>query len=63
MAVSTVVVFWTAVEVFARNKLLSEFWVSPLQHIPEMVSILVCFLALGVFVAIKSAKGKKNEAR
>ena len=63
MAISTVVVFWTAVEVFARNKLLTEFWVSPLQHIPEMVSILVCFLALGVFVAIKSARSKKNETR
>ena len=61
MGISTVVVFWTAVEVFARNKLLSEFWVSPLQHIPEMVSILVCFLALGVYIIVKAAKGKKVE--
>ena len=59
MGISTVVVFWTAVEVFARNKLLSEFWVSPLEHIPEMVSILVCFLALGVFIIVKATRGKK----
>ena len=61
MGISTVVVFWTAVEVFARNKLLSEFWISPLQHIPEMVSILVCFLALGVYIIVTAAKGKKVE--
>ena len=60
MGVSTVVVFWTFVEVFARNKILTEFWVSPLQHIPEMVSILVCFVALGIFVIIKAAKSRKN---
>ena len=60
MAVSTVVVFWTFVEVFARNKILTEFWVSPLQYIPQMVSILVCFVALGIFVIIKAAKGKKK---
>ena len=60
MGISTVVVFWTFVEVFARNKILTEFWVSPLQYIPEMVSILVCFVALGVFVVIKAAKGKKK---
>ena len=59
MAVSTVVVFWTFVEVFARNKILTEFWVSPLQYIPEMVSILVCFVALGVYVVIRAAKGKR----
>ena len=60
MAVSTVVVFWTFVEVFARNKILTEFWVSPLQYIPQMVSILVCFVALGIFVIVKAAKGKKK---
>lgn len=60
MGVSTVVVFWTFVEVFARNKILTEFWVSPLQYIPQMVSILVCFVALGIFVIVKAAKGKKK---
>ena len=62
MAVSTVVVFWTFVEVFARNKILTEFWVSPLQYIPEMVSILICFLALGAYVIIKAAKKKESRS-
>ena len=60
MGVSTVVVFWTFVEVFARNKILTEFWVSPLQYIPEMVSILLCFVALGVYIIVKSAKTRKK---
>ena len=58
MAISTVVVFWTFVEVFARNGLLKEFWVNPLQHVPEMISILVCFLALGVYVIVKAVRPK-----
>jgi len=44
--------------VFARNKILTEFWVSPLQYIPQMVSILVCFVALSIVVIVKAAKGK-----
>jgi hypothetical protein len=32
-----------------------------LEHIPELVSILVCFLALGIFVVIKSRKKKTVE--
>ena len=56
MAISTVVVFWTFVEVFARNGLLKEFWISPLQHIPEMAVILACFLALGVYVVVKAVR-------
>jgi hypothetical protein len=59
MAISTVVIFWTTVEVFARNGLLTEFWVDPLGHVPEMVSILVTFLLLAAFLIIRSRR-KKN---
>ena len=31
MAISTVVIFWTTVEVFARNGLLTEFWIDPMN--------------------------------
>ena len=58
MAISTVVIFWTAVEVFARNGLLKEFWVEPLAHVPEMISILVSFLLLAAFLIIRSRKKK-----
>ena len=56
MAISTVVVLWTAIEVFSRNDLLTEFWVDPFNHIPEMLSILVCFIALAIFMIVKARK-------
>ena len=58
MAISTVVIFWTTVEVFARNGLFTEFWVEPLAHVPEMVSILVTFLLLGAFLIIRNRRKK-----
>ena len=60
MAISTVVVLWTAIEVFSRNDLLTEFWVDPFNHIPEMVSILVCFIALAIFMIVKARKKTVN---
>ena len=62
MAISTVVIFWTTIEVFARNGLFTEFWVDPLGHVPEMVTILVTFLLLGAFLIIRN-RGKKNVAQ
>ena len=58
MAISTVIIFWTTIEVFARNGLFTEFWVDPLGHVPEMVSILVTFLVLGAFLIIRSWRKK-----
>lgn len=60
MAISTVVIFWTTVEVFARNGLFSEFWVEPLSHIPEMATILACFLLLAVFLIVRARRQKKS---
>ena len=62
MAISTVVVLWTAIEVFSRNGLLTEFWIEPLSHIPEMASILLCFLALATFMIVKARAKKKTAA-
>lgn len=58
MSISTVVVLWTAVEVFSRNEILTEFWVDPLNHIVEMSVILSCFLCLAIFMFIKAHKKK-----
>lgn len=46
MALATVIVFWTAVEVAARNGFFKEIWVDPGHHVVEMVGILVVFIAL-----------------
>ena len=60
MAVSTVIIFWTFIEVFARNNLLSEFWVDPMNHKVEMFTILACFLALAAFVTVRAVRNRRN---
>ena len=60
MAVSTVIIFWTFIEVFARNNLLSEFWVDPMNHKVEMLTILACFVALAAFVTVRAVRNRRN---
>ena len=60
MAVSTVIIFWTFIEVFARNNLLSEFWVDPMNHKVEMFTILACFVALAAFVTVRTVRNRRN---
>lgn len=60
MAVSTVIIFWTFIEVFARNNLLSEFWVDPMNHKVEMFTILACFVALAAFVMVRAVRNRRN---
>lgn len=56
MAIATVLVFWSFVEVIARNGLLNEIWVDPLNHIYEMSLIVASFLALGTYLGFKMRK-------
>ncbi len=44
-ALATVIVFWTFVEIVARNGFFNEVWVDPMNHIVEMTIIIVAFLA------------------
>lgn len=48
-ALATVIIFWTFVEVMARNGFFNEIWVDPLNHVAEMLCILLAFV--GVIVA------------
>lgn len=50
MAIATVLVFWSFVEIVARNGLLNEIWVDPLNHIPEMSIIVASFLSLAAYI-------------
>ncbi len=59
MSIATVIVFWTAVEVFARNGMFKEIWVEPLHNVPQMISILVVFILVGLGIAYK-ARGRKT---
>lgn len=54
MAIATVIVFWSAVEIAGRNGVLTEIWVAPLEHLPEMIVIAVLFLSLGALIIRKS---------
>lgn len=56
MAIATVVVFWTPVEILGRMNLLQEIWVAPMHHKWEMSLILACFIALGIYVWLKGRR-------
>lgn len=58
MAIATVVVFWTPVEILGRINVLSEIWVAPLEHKTEMGIILSVFLVLAVYFIFKASKNK-----
>lgn len=62
MSVATVIVFWTFIEVVARNGLFQEVWVDPMNHVAEMVDITVAFCVL-VAVAWFVSRGKKASAK
>lgn len=56
MAIATVIVFWTPVEVLGRTGIFNEIWIAPLQHKTEMAIILAAFILLAVYMWLKSRK-------
>ena len=54
-ALATVIVFWTFVEIMARNGFFHEIWVDPMNHIREMTIILAVFIIV-VMLTIFSSK-------
>lgn len=56
MAIATVVVFWTPIEIMGRMDLFSEIWVDPLGHKLEMGIILAVFVAIALFVWLRKKK-------
>lgn len=63
MAIATVIVFWTPVEIMGRMNLFQEIWIAPMQHKTEMGIILAAFAALAVYIWYKSCKTRKACAR
>lgn len=59
MSLATVIVFWTFVEVAARNGFFKEIWVDPLHHIVEMLVILSVFIILILGYLLYNVKDKK----
>ena len=60
MAIATVVVFWTPVEIMGRMDILNEIWVAPLEHKTEMFMILSVFVVLAIYLWYMSAKKKHH---
>lgn len=59
MAIATVIIFWTPVEILVRINFFKEFWVEPEQYASLMWTILAAFAVLGVWLAVKS-RGKRR---
>ena len=60
MAYATVIVFWTFVEVVARNGLFKEIWVDPMNHVAEMSAVLALFV-VSIGGALVSSAPTKQE--
>lgn len=63
MAIATVIVFWTPVEIMGRNDLFNEIWVAPTEHVTEMAIILAAFLILAACLACNLVRKRKQETK
>ncbi|MCM1320017.1 MAG: hypothetical protein NC217_06505 [Muribaculaceae bacterium] len=54
MAIATVIVFWTPIEIMGRMNLFKEIWIAPMQHKGEMITILAAFLLLSIYLLTRS---------
>lgn len=52
MAIATVIVFWTPVEIMGRINFFDEIWVEPEKYQTPLIVILVAFLLLLAYIAI-----------
>ena len=60
MAIATVIIFWTPVEILGRINFFREFWIEPDKYVFPMLCILFVFLSLGIYLWKKSSM-KKNK--
>lgn len=60
MAVATVIIFWTPVEILGRINFFQEFWVEPEKYTTLMLCILIAFLVLLFYFWAKASKRKPN---
>lgn len=60
MAIATVIVFWTPVEILGRMDFFSEIWVAPMEHKMEMTIILIVFILLAIYLWYVASKKKKR---
>lgn len=61
MAIATVIIFWTPVEILGRMNFFQEFWIEPEKYAWQMFVILMAFILLGVYLWIKGKQRKRVE--
>lgn len=61
MAIATVIVFWTPVEILGRMNFFNEIWIAPMKHKGEMAVLLAAFVGLGIYLALKGRNRKSRE--
>lgn len=59
MAIATVIIFWTPVEILGRINFFHEFWVEPEKYTFLMVCILIAFIFLLFYFWFKASKRRK----
>ena len=60
MAIATVIVFWTPVEILGRINFFKEFWVQPEKFVLPMLIILLVFITLGFYLWVTSRSRLAN---
>ncbi len=59
MAIATVIVFWTPVEIIGRLNLFKEIWIEPEKYKAPMITILLAFIALLLYLCYQAYRKKK----
>lgn len=59
MAIATVIVFWCPVEILGRMNFFNEIWIEPEKYKVQMLTILVAFIVLLVYIMLNARKKKK----
>lgn len=59
MAIATVIVFWTPVEILGRVNFFTEIWIQPERYKGPMIAILVAFLVLLASLTVVAVRNRK----
>lgn len=63
MAIATVVIFWTPVEILGRLDFFKEIWTSPEQYKSEMLGILISFIIVVAIVVVNGIVVNKRKIK
>lgn len=62
MAIATVIVLWTPVEILMRLRFFKEFWIEPQKYATPMMIILALFVALLAYICVSAFRGRRRKA-